>query len=116
VTYLRGGGSGSVCCNWGHAVPPLASLHLFTWEGLAQFGSPRPVTVAIWSGLGRSRAELASILTNGADSTLLMALSRTLVRLRNEMASIASRPARDGDSDLLYHLNTAEMLLCLLME
>ena len=36
--------------------------------------------------------EIPSILNNGVDHTLIMALSRTLVRLRNEVAAIESRP------------------------
>jgi len=36
--------------------------------------------------------ELPSILNNGVDHAPIMALSRTLVRLRNESAAIVSRP------------------------
>ena len=55
-------------------------------------GTPRPVNPAVWSSLGRSLGELPSILNNGVDHTLIMALSRTLVRLRNEIATIVSAP------------------------
>ena len=77
--------------------PPLAPLPLFNWDGSAQFGTPRPVNPAIWSSLGRSLGELPSILNNGVDHTLIMALSRTLVRLRNDVAAIVSRPLGERD-------------------
>jgi len=46
----------------------------------------------VWEVLARSLGEHPPILINGVDHTLMMALSRTLVRLRNEMAVIVSRP------------------------
>ena len=90
--------------------PPLEPLPLFTWDGSAQFGTPSPVNPAIWSSLGRSLGELPSILNNGVDHTLIMALSRTLVRLRNEVAAIGSRPFGERDVVPLYHLGTVETL------
>jgi len=54
--------------------------------------TPRPVRREVWDGLARFLRELPLILTNGVDPTLMMTLSRTLVRLRNEMAVIVSRP------------------------
>jgi len=90
--------------------PPLAPLPLFTWEGSAHFGTPRPVDPAIWSNLGRSLGELPSILNNAVDHTLITALSRTLVRLRNEVAAIVSRPLGERDIGPLYQLGTAETL------
>jgi len=39
-----------------------------------------------------------------------MALSRTLVRLRNEVAAIVSRPLGQRDIGPLYQLGTAETL------
>jgi len=70
----------------------LASLPLFSWDGAAQLMTPRPVRREVWDGLARFLRELPLILTNGVDPTLMMTLSRTLVRLRNEMAVIVSRP------------------------
>ena len=47
--------------------------------------------------LGSSFGELPSILNNGVDHTLIMAFSRTLVRLRNEVAAIVSRALGERD-------------------
>jgi len=105
------GGSGVTTSSLGRPPgPPLAPLSLFTWEESAQLGTPRPVNPAIWSSLGRSLGELPSILKNGVEHTLNMALSRTLVRLRNEVAAIVSRPLGEGDIVPLYQLGTAETL------
>jgi len=41
---------------------------------------------------GAFLGELPSILNNGVDHTLIMALSHTFVLLRNEAAAIVSRP------------------------
>jgi len=90
--------------------PPLEPLPLFTWDGSAQFGTSSPVNPAIWSSLGRSLGELPSILNNGVDLTLIMALSRTLVRLRTEVAALGSRPLGERDVVPLYHLGTVETL------
>jgi len=95
--YPLGRSGGTTSTLGGPPGPPLAPLSLFTWEGLAQFGTPCPVNPAIWSSLGRSLGELPSILNNGVDHTLIMALSRTLVRLRNESAAIVSRPLGERD-------------------
>ena len=46
----------------------------------------------------------------------MMALSRTLVRLRNEMATIVSRPMGDRKADVLYSLSTVESIRRLLAE
>jgi len=70
----------------------------------------------VWAGLARSLGELPPILTNGVDHTLMMALSRTLVRLRNEMATIVSRPIGDREADVLYSLSTADSIRRLLAE
>jgi len=43
-----------------------------------------------------------------------MALSRTLVRLRNEMAVIVSRPMGDREADVLYALSAGDSLRRLL--
>jgi len=96
--------------------PPLAPLLLFTWEGSAQLGTPRPVNPAVWWSLGHSLGELPSIPKNAVDHTLLMALSRTLVRLRNEVDAIVSRPLGEWDVEPLYQLATAETLRRLLTE
>jgi len=90
--------------------PPLAPLPLFTWEWSAKLGTPRPVSPAVRSSLGRSLGELPSILNNGVDHTLIMALSRTLVRLLNEISAIVSRPLGERDVGPLYQLGTAETL------
>jgi len=108
--YPLGGSGVTTSTLVGPPGPPLAPLPLFTWEGSAQFGTPRPVNPAIWSSLGRSLGELLSILNNGVDHTLIMALNRTLVRLRNEVAAIVSRPLRERDIGPLYQLGTAETL------
>jgi len=94
--------------------PPLAPLPLFTWEGSAQLGTPRPVNPAVWSSLGRSLGELPSILNNGVGHTLIMALGHTLVRLRSEVAAIVSRPLGERDVEPPYQLGTAETLRRLL--
>jgi len=105
------GGSGMTTCSLGGPPdPPLAPLPLFAWGGSAQLGTPRPVNPAMWSSLGRSRGELPSILNNGVYHTLIMALSRTLVRLRNEAAAIVSRPLGERDIGPLYQLGTADTL------
>jgi len=109
--YSLGGSGGTTSTLGGPAGPPLAPLPLFTWEGSAQFGTPCPVNPAIWSSLGRSLGELPSILNNGVDHTLIMALSRTLVRLRNEVAEIVSRPLGERDIGPPYQLGTVETLL-----
>jgi len=101
-------GGGSDPLIGGRSGPPLASLPLFSWDGAAQLGTPRPVRRAVWDGLARSLGELPPILTNGVDHTLMMALSRTLVRLRNEMAVILSRPMGDREADVLYSLSTVD--------
>jgi len=90
--------------------PPLAPLPLFTREGSGQFGTHRPVNPAIWSSLGRCLGELPSILNNGVDRTLIKALRRALVRLRNEVSAIVSRPLGERDIGPLYQLGTAETL------
>jgi len=109
-------GGGSVPLIGGRSGPPLASLPLFSWDGAAQLGTPRPVRGAVWDGLARSLGELPPILTNGVDHTLMMALSRTLVRLRNEMAVIVSRPMGDREADVLYSLSTVDSIRRLLAE
>jgi len=106
---LRGSG-GTTSTLGGPPGPPLAPLPLFTWDGSAQFGTPFPVNPAISSSLGRSLGELPSILNNGVDHTLIIALSRTLVRLRNEVAAIVSRPLGERDIGPLYQLGTVETL------
>jgi len=115
--YPLGGSGGMSGTLGGPPGPPLEPLPLFTWDGSAQFGTPSPVNPAIWSSLGRSLGELPSILNNGVDHvdlstdhTLIMALSRTLVRLRNEVAAIGSRPLGERDVVPLYHLGTVETL------
>jgi len=85
----------------GHAGPPLASLPLISWERLAQLGAPRPVDAAAWSSLWRFLEELTRILTHAVDHTRMMSMSRTVVRLRTEMAYIVSRPMEVRDSDSL---------------
>jgi len=107
---------GSVPLIGGRSGPLLASLLIFSWDGAAQLGTPRPVRRAVWDGLARSLGELPPILTNGVDHTLMMALSRTLVRLRNEMAVIVSRPMSDREADVLYSLSTADSVHRLLAE
>jgi len=114
--YPLGGSGVTTSSLGGPPGPPLAPLPLFTWEGTAQLGTPRSVNAAIWSSLGRSLGELPSILNNGVDHTLIMALSSTLVRLRNEVAAIVSRPLGDRDIGPLYQLCTAETLRSYLTE
>jgi len=109
-------GGGSVPLIGGRSGPPLASLPLFSWDGAAQLGTPRPVRRAVWDGLARSLGKLPPVLTNGVDHTLMMALSRTLVRLRNEMAVIMSRPMGDREADVLYSLSTVDSIRRLLAE
>ena len=85
----------------GHSGPPVGPMPLGTWEESAQLRTPRLVGPAVPSGLGRSLGDLPPILNNGADNTLIMALSRAYVRLRNEMVSVASLPMGDHDADRL---------------
>jgi len=66
--------------------------------------------------LGRSLGALPSILNNGVDHTRKMALRRTLVRHRNEVATIVSLPMGERNAERLYHLSTAETLRRLLTE
>jgi len=108
--YPLGGSGGTTATLGGPPGPPLEPLPLFTWDGSAQFGTPSPFNPAIWSSLGRSLGELPSILNNGVDLTLIMALSRTLVRLRNEVAAIVSRPLGERDVVPLYQVDTVETL------
>jgi len=108
--YPLGGSGVTTSSLGGPPGPPLAPLPLFTWDGSAQFGTPRPVNPAIWSSLGRSLGELPSILNNGVDHALIMASSRNLVRLRNEAAAIVSRPLGEREIGALYQLRTAETL------
>jgi len=114
--YPLGGSSVTTPSLGGPPGPPLDPLSLFTWEGSAELGTPRAVNPAVWSSLGRSLGELPSTFNNGVDHTLIMALSRTLVRLRNEIAAIVSRPLGQRDVEPLYHLGTAETLRRLLTE
>jgi len=108
--YPLGGSGGTTATLGGPPGPPLEPLPLFTWDGSAQFGTPSLVNPAIWSSLGRSYGELPSILNNGVDHTLIMALSRTLVRLRNEVVAIGSLPLGEWDVLPLYHLGAVETL------
>jgi len=78
--------------------------------------TPRPVNAAVWSSLGRSLGDFPSILKNGVDHTLIIASSRTLLWLRNEIAAIVSRPFEKRDVEPLHHLGTAETLRRLLTE
>jgi len=71
------------------------------------------VNAAVLLGLGRFPGELPSLLINLVDHTLILALSRTLVRLRNELAAIVSQQMCDRDSDRLHHLSTEETIRCL---
>jgi len=114
--YPLGGSSVTTPSLGGPPGPPLAPLPLFTWEGSAQLGTPRPGSPAVWSSLGRSLGQLPSILNSGVDHTLILALSRTLVRLRKEVAAIVSRPLGERDVEPLYQLGTAETLRRLLTE
>jgi len=109
-------GGGSVPLIGGRSGPPLASLPLFSWDGAAQLGTPRPVRRAVCAGLARSLEELPPILTNGVDHPLMMAVSRTLVRLRDEMAAIVSCPMGDREADVLYSLSKDDSICRLLAE
>jgi len=114
--YPLGGSSVTTPALGGPPGPPLAPLHLCTSEGSALLGSPRPVNQAVWSILGRSVGELPSILTNGVEHTLIMALRGTLVRLRNEVAAIVSRRLGERNVGPRYQLGTAETLRHFLTE
>jgi len=70
----------------------------------------------LWEGFARSLDKLPPILTNGVDHTLMMALSRTLVRLRKEMAAIVSRPMGDREADVLYSLSAVDSIRRVLAE
>jgi len=109
-------GGGSFPLIGGRSGPPLASLPIFYWDGSAQLGTSRPVRRAVWDGLARSLGQLPPILTNGVDHTLMMALRRTLVRLRKEMAVIVSHPMGDREVDVLYSLSTVDSVRRLLAE
>jgi len=63
----------------------------------------------------RSLEELRSILNTEVDHTLIMALGRTSVRLRNETAALSSRVPGERDVEPLYQCTT-ETLLRLLTE
>jgi len=106
--YPLGGSSVTTSSLGGPPGPSQAPLHLFTWEGSAQLGTPPPVNPAVWSSMGRFPGELRSILNNGVDHALIMALSRTLVRLCNEAAAIVSRPLGERDVGPLCQLVLAE--------
>jgi len=108
--YPLGGSGGTTATLGGSPGPPLEPLPLFSWDGWAQFGTPSPVNPAIWAHLGRSLGELPSILNNGVEHTLIMALSRTLVRLRNKSAAIGCRPLGERDVVPLYLLGSVETL------
>jgi len=114
--YFLGGSSVTTPSLGGPPGPPLAPLHLFSWEGSALLGTLRPVNPAVWSSLGCSLGELPSILNNRVDHTLIMALGRNLVRLRNEVAAIVSHPLRERDVGPLYQLATAATLRRFLTE
>jgi len=114
--YPLGGSGGTIATLEGPPGPPLEPLPFFTWDGSAQFGTPYAVNPAIWSGLGRSLGELPSIVNNAVDHTLIMALSRTLVRLRNEIDTIGSRRLGERDVVPLYQLGTVETLCRYLTE
>ena len=66
-----------------------SSLYL-GWVGAVWHRLPRQPGHMV--EFGAFLGELPSILNNGVDHTLIMALSHTLVRLRNEAAAIVSRP------------------------
>jgi len=114
--YPRGGSGGTTSTLGGPPGPLPAPLPRCTWEGSAQFGTPSPVSPGIWSSFGRFLRELSSILNNGVDHTLIMALSRTTVRLRDEVAAIVSRPLGERDIGPSYQLGTFETLRRYLME
>jgi len=102
-----GGGSETSALLGGLSGPPLAPLPLFTWKRSAQLGTPCHVNFAIWSSLGCSRGELPSILNKDVVHKLIMALIRTLARLRNEVTTTMSGPMRERDAERLYHRSTA---------
>jgi len=89
--YPLEGGSGTALLLGRPAGPHLAPLPLFLWgstvwpgnwdeasptEPTPHLGTPRPAIPAIRSSLGRSPGALPSILNNGVDHTLDMALGR----------------------------------------
>jgi len=98
----------------GHSGPPVGPMPLFLCEGAAQLGPLRPVGPAVWSGLGRSLGDLPPILNNRVDHSLIMALSRVFVRLRDKMASVASRSMGDREAERLCTFGTAESLRLML--
>ena len=100
----------------GHSGPPVGPMPLFLCEGAAQLGLLRPVGPSVWSGLGRSLGDLPPILNNRVDHSLIMALSRVFVRLRDEMVSVASRPMGDREAERLCTFGTAESLRHMLAE
>jgi len=101
----------------GRSGPPVVGpLPLFTWEGSAQLGAPRPLAPAVWAGLGRSLGDVPPIMNNGVDHSLIMALSRAYVRLRNEVASVVSRPMGDQEAGRLCTLVTVDSLRHILAE
>ena len=71
---------------------------------------------AVRTCLALSLGELPPILTNEVDRTLMMALSRTFVRLRNEIAALVSRPMGDREADILYSLSTVDSIRRILAE
>jgi len=79
-------------------------------------GTPRPVNPVTSLGLESFLGELPSILNNVVDYTLIMAPSHTLVRLRNEVATIVSRPMGERNVEWLHHRSTAGTLRRLLQE
>ena len=86
------GSCATITSLWGPPGPHLGPIFLFSWEVSAQLGSPHLFNPTIWSGLRCSLEEFPSILNNGVDHTLVMVMRRNLVRLRNEVAAIVSRP------------------------
>jgi len=95
---------------WHHAGPPLTPLPLFSWMPGAQLPAPRAVCPAVLLGLEHSLGELPPTFRSGMDHTLIMALSRTCVRLRNEVAAIVSRPIGPREAEALYDMSTAKAL------
>jgi len=91
-------------------------MPLCSWKEAAQLEPRRPVGPAVWSGLRRSLRDIPPIVNNGVDHTLIMALSRVFVRLRNKMISIASRPLGDREAERQCALGTAESLRRMLAE
>jgi len=114
--YPLGGSSGTTPILGGFSGPPLAPFSFFTSEGSELLRTPRPVNPGVWSGLGRSIGELPSNLNNVVDATLIVVLSRTLVRLCKEVTAILSRLLGGRDVELLYYLGTVETLRRLLTE